>query len=154
MWSCLQSRADGRVVRRDGASVKLAQTSRFASTPRQARIAVSAVFMFNGFALASWVSRIPTITDKLDLSNGEVGTALMSLAAGAIVSFPIAGRSIDRRSSAITVQLAAVLMLGTLPLLGLAPHMLLLMPALFLVGAGNGGMDVSMNAQGVEVERF
>lgn len=121
---------------------------------KKARLAISVVFLVNGFTLASWISRIPTITDKLDLSSGQVGTALMSLAAGAIVAFPVTGRLIDARSSATTLQLAASIMLAALPFVGLAPHMLLLMPALFIFGAGNGGMDVAMNSQGVEVERF
>lgn len=125
-----------------------------ADAKRRARIAISVVFLVNGFALASWISRIPAISDKLDLSSGEVGTALMSLAAGAIIAFPIAGRLIDRRSSQTTLLLSAVPLLLALPFVGLAPHLLLLMPALLVFGAGNGAMDVSMNAQGVEVERF
>src|SRR5215211_258766 len=78
-----------------------------AEAKRRARIAISIVFLVNGVALASWISRIPTITDELDLSNGQVGTALMSLAAGAILAFPLAGRLIDRRSSRTTLLLAA-----------------------------------------------
>jgi fucose permease len=117
-------------------------------------VAISAVFLVNGVALASWIARIPTVTDELELGSGEVGTALMALAAGAIVAFPLAGRIIDRRSSLAALQLAALVMLLALPIVGLMPHLLLLMPALFVFGAGNGGMDVAMNAQGVEVERF
>jgi len=121
---------------------------------RQARIAVSTIFLVNGFTLASWISRIPSIKDKLDLSSGEVGTALMAMAAGAIVAFSIAGRLIDARSSAFTLLLSGFTMVAALPFVGVAPHMLLLMTALFVFGASNGAMDVSMNAQGVEVERF
>ena len=125
-----------------------------ATARRNARLAISVVFLINGFVLASWISRIPAITEELDLSSGQVGTALMSLAAGAIVAFPFAGRFIDARSSATTLQIAALIMVGAIPFIGLAPHMLVLMPILFIFGAGNGAMDVSMNAQGVEVERF
>ncbi len=121
---------------------------------RQARIAVSTIFLVNGFTLASWISRIPSIKDELGLSSGEVGTALMAMAAGAIVSFSIAGRLIDARSSAFTLLLSGFMMVAALPFVGLAPQMLLLMGALFVFGASNGAMDVSMNAQGVEVERF
>ena len=45
-------------------------------------------------------------------------------------------------------------MILALPILGVAPHLLVLMLALLLFGFGNGGMDVSMNAQGIQVERF
>lgn len=120
---------------------------------RRARLAVSVVFIVNGFAIASWISRIPRVTDDLGLGSGRTGIALMAIAAGAIVSFPLAGRTIDRRSSALTIQIAALFLLA-LPFAGLAPHLLLLMPVLFLFGAGIGAMDVAMNAQGVEVERL
>lgn len=119
----------------------------------RARLAVSAVFLLNGFVFATWVSRIPAISDKLSLSSGEVGTALMALAAGAIVAFPLAGRLIDARGSAVAIQVTGFSYLVVFPLAAVAPRLLILIPALFFFGAGNGSLDVSMNAQGSEVER-
>jgi MFS family permease len=120
---------------------------------RRAFRGIAAIFLVNGLTLSSWISRIPSIADELDLGTGTVGTALMALAAGAIVAFPITGRLVDARSSARTLLIFGLVMFLTLPLIGLAPHVLVLMPILFVFGAGNGGMDVSMNAQGIEVER-
>lgn len=114
---------------------------------------IAAIFLVNGLTLSSWISRIPTIADELDLGTGQVGTALMALAAGAIVAFPITGRLVDARSSGRTLLIFGLVMFLTLPLIGLVPSMLVLMPILFVFGMGNGGMDVSMNAQGIEVER-
>src|SRR5918998_1282153 len=124
------------------------------TTQRTAWFAIAAVFFINGVTLASWISRIPTLTEHLDLGPGQVGLALMALAAGALVAFPITGRLVDTRSSAFTVLFFALVMLLSLPLLGIAPHLLLLILALLFFGFGNGGMDVSMNAQGIEVERL
>ncbi len=45
-------------------------------------------------------------------------------------------------------------MILSLPFVGVAPQLLTLFVTLFVLGFGNGGMDVSMNAQGVQVERF
>ncbi|HEX2281997.1 MAG TPA: MFS transporter, partial [Thermomicrobiales bacterium] len=125
------------------------------SQPRQrtAWFAIAAVFFVNGVTLASWISRIPTLAERLDLSPGQVGLALMALAAGALVAFPTAGRLVDTRSSAFTVICFAVVMIASLPLVGVAPQLLALFVALFVVGFGNGGMDVSMNAQGIQVQR-
>jgi fucose permease len=121
---------------------------------RQARIAGSVIFFLSGWILSSWVSRIPTITDKLNLSNGVTGVTLVAIAVGSILTFPRAGRLVARRgSSPIAIAATAILVLS-LPLVGLAPHVLILMPLLLLLGVGNGGMEVSMNSQGVEVERF
>jgi fucose permease len=127
---------------------------RTSSAQRTAWFAIAAVFFVNGVTLASWISRIPTITERLDLSPGQVGTALMALAAGALVAFPLTGRLVDTRSSATTVTLFAIIVILALPFVGVAPHLLLLILALLALGFGNGGMDVSMNAQGIEVERF
>src|SRR5919112_3525365 len=124
------------------------------SGQRTAWFAIAAVFFVNGVTLASWISRIPTLTEHLDLGPGQVGLALMALAAGALVAFPITGRLVDTRSSAFTVLFFALVMLLALPFLGVAPHLLVLMLALLLFGFGNGGMDVSMNAQGIQVERL
>jgi fucose permease len=125
-----------------------------AERQRQARIATSTIFFISGWILSSWVSRIPTITDKLDLSNGVTGIALMSIATGSILAFPNVGRLVAKRGSAPVAIVSTLILLISLPLIGLAPHVLVLMPLLFCLGIGNGGMEVSMNSQGVEVERF
>jgi predicted MFS family arabinose efflux permease len=124
------------------------------TTQRTAWLAIAAVFFVNGVTLASWISRIPTLTERLELSPGQVGLALMALAAGALVAFPVAGRLVDSRSSAFSVVCFGLVMILSLPILGIVPHLLVLMMALLLFGFGNGGMDVCMNAQGIQVERF
>src|ERR671917_1471840 len=124
------------------------------TTQRTAWFAIAAVFFVNGVTLASWISRIPTMSERLDLSPGQVGIALMALAAGALVAFPTAGRLVDTRSSAFTVICFALVMILSLPLVGVAPQLLTLFATLFIVGFGNGGMDVSMNAQGIQVQRL
>lgn len=126
---------------------------RRSTAPRTAWFAIAAVFFVNGVTLSSWISRIPTITGRLELSPGQIGLALMAIAAGALVAFPLAGRSIDSRSSAITVLIFALVMIAALPAVGASGHLILLIATLLIYGFGNGGMDVAMNAQGIQVER-
>lgn len=118
-----------------------------------ARRAISLVFFINGMTLASWISRIPAITDRLELSNAQVGMSLMAIAAGALVAFPLSGKRIAMRSSRNALTVFSCVMIAVLPFIGLAPEIFVLIPVLFVFGFGNGGMDVAMNAQGVEVER-
>jgi fucose permease len=139
---------------RDGTGDRMLIDTRSHATPRAAWRAIAAVFFVNGVTLATWISRIPTLPNRLALSPGQVGMALMALAAGALAAFPFTGRLVDTRSSAVTVTGFALVMLLALPFVGLAPHLLALVPALFVFGVGNGGMDVSMNAQGITVERL
>jgi fucose permease len=120
----------------------------------RARLAISGTFMANGFILSSWVSRIPGITDKLDMSNGETGTALMSIALGSMAIFPFAGKLVGRYSSATVTPLSGCILALALPFTALAPNIYVLILALLVAGIGNGGTEVAMNSQGVEVERL
>ena len=58
-----------------------------------ARAAISTIFFLNGFGFATWVSRIPAVRHALNLTDGALGTALLAIAVGALVAFPLTGRS-------------------------------------------------------------
>ncbi|AUQ49836.1 putative MFS-type transporter [Phaeobacter inhibens] len=123
--------------------------------PRQLRSpwrAVSAMFVLNGALFGIWASRIPAISEIHELSPGGLGLLLLLMAAGAILSFPLAGRAADRIGAAhVTRRVALAYVLG-LVLLALAPNLPLLAAALFVFGAAHGSMDVAMNAWASEVE--
>jgi predicted MFS family arabinose efflux permease len=120
----------------------------------QARAAIAAIFFLNGFGFASWVSRIPAVRHALNLTDGALGTALLAIAVGALVAFPLTGRSSTingARTLTIATGLAyCVVLPGPTFASGLTTLALLL----FFFGAANGAMDVSMNALAVEVEAF
>lgn len=123
------------------------------SRPAQARIAVAVIFFVNGAALSSWVPHIPTVQQKLGLSTGTLGLALLGIAGGSLVSMPIAGWLIARHGSRVVTLTAAFLFCLATPPLLLASSFPALIVALILFGAFNGAMDVAMNAHGVAVER-
>jgi MFS family permease len=115
--------------------------------------AVRLVFALNGFVLASWVPHIPTVAGELGLSPGLLGRVLLGMALGAFVGIPAAGAAIGRFGSRIVVGAGAVIFClgGLAPVRAADPWTLGL--ALVAFGAGNGGMDVSMNAQAAAIER-
>ncbi len=121
--------------------------------PRSARVAVSGIFALNGALLANWIARIPAVKSQLALSDADLGLALLGLAVGALLAFPIAGWSIGRFGSRRVMVLSLLLMCAALPAAALAPSLPLLALALVFLGAGNGATDVAMNAQAVEVEK-
>lgn len=86
------------------------------------------------------------------MSTGSVGTVMMGIALGAFISFPISGRLIDTIGSAHTTLAFGLLFFASLPVLGLMPNAWALMLGLVLFGIGNGGLDLAMNAQGIEIE--
>jgi MFS family permease len=117
------------------------------------RAAIATVFTLNGFVLGTWGARIPAIQDRLHVGPGGLAVALAGLAAGALIAMPLAGRLSSRHGSRTVVR-AALLALGLgLLLPAVAPTVALLTVATFALGLANGSLDVSMNAQGIEVER-
>ena len=122
------------------------------SSPGTARLAISLVFLVNGAVLATWVSRIPVIKGALALSDGQLGLALLGMAIGALIAFPITGFLTSRFGSRNVTLVTGVLYCMILPLLTLAVSLPMLALTLLAFGAFNGSMDVAMNAHGVEVE--
>ncbi len=121
-----------------------------------ARNAVALVFALNGFCFATLASRVPDLRGSLDLSNGALGTVLLSVAVGAMVGMPASGHLIERWGAGAVVRLGAGLDLGGLVVAGLlatagsAPGAAL---GLFAYGVGAGVWDVAMNVDGAAVER-
>ncbi|GAC1652178.1 MAG: MFS transporter [Ktedonobacteraceae bacterium] len=121
--------------------------------PQAARIAVVILFFLNGMILATWATRIPAIQTNLRLSAGQLGLALLGMAAGALVAMNLSGYLAARFGSRFVTTIAAVCLCTTLPFLALAPNLPILMVTLVLFGGSNGAMDVAMNTQGVAVEQ-
>ena len=120
---------------------------------RTARAAVLAVFFTNGVVIGTWVVRIPAIKERLDLGEGLLGVVLLGAAVGALVAMPVVGALVSRFGSRRVVGVSALVLTIALPLPGLAPSLPLLVLAVVMLGASNGGLDVAMNAQAVAVER-
>ena len=118
-----------------------------------ARAAVLAVFFTNGVVIGTWVVRIPAIKERLGLGEGLLGVVLLGAAVGALVAMPVVGALVSRFGSRRIVGVSALALTVALPMPGLAPSLPLLVLAVVLLGAANGGLDVAMNAQAVAVER-
>lgn len=118
-----------------------------------ARIAVSAIFFVNGFSFASWVPHIPTVQARLGLSAGQLGLALLGVAAGSLVSMPIAGAQVARWGSRAVTLVTSLLLCPIVVLPVHAPSLPWFAVMLVAFGAATGAMGVAMNAHAVAVER-
>jgi fucose permease len=120
---------------------------------RRARIiAVYAVFFTNGLIFASWVSRLPAMRSRLGASEPQLGSALLAIAAGAVVAMPLTSRLCDRFGLRYVLTAATVACSTMLVVASLAPHIVLLGCALLFAGFAYGTWDVSMNAAAHDVE--
>lgn len=117
-----------------------------------ARAAVTAYFFLNGAVFTSWYARLPAIQDELDVGAGALGLALLAAPLGLLLAQPVTGAIAARRGSRPLVAAAPLYMAGVvLPALAVdAPTLAL---AVLAVGAANGVLDISMNVQGLAVER-
>jgi len=117
------------------------------------RAAVSAAFLIHSTVSGTWAPRLPAIKESLELSDGELGTALVGLAIGLLVGTRLAGAPVDRFGSRPVMRAGFPLLAATLVLPGLANSIVSLFLSLLVVGLVSGALDVAMNAQGIEVER-
>lgn len=82
-----------------------------------------------------------------------MGYILLAHSIGAFVAMPMSGWLIHKYSSRLITLYSSLLMCLFFLLIPYAPSYALLFVPFFLLGAANGLMDVSMNAQAVEVEK-
>ncbi len=118
-----------------------------------ARWAVSGLFFGNGFLIGSWAPKLPVLMHRLEISEAIAGLLVLVLGLGSISIMPVFGALTTRRGSTWAVRLAAILLAPTLLLMSLMPNLPLVAASIFLFGGFIGGMDVSMNANAVAVER-
>ncbi|MFE2410081.1 MFS transporter [Kitasatospora sp. NPDC059408] len=120
--------------------------------PRRARASIALVFAVHGAVTGTFVSRIPWIQHRLDLSPGQLGLALVMPAVGSFLAMPLASRFVHRYGGRAAVRGLISLWCLALALPALAPSLPVLCAALLVYGATSGMSDVAMNAQGVEIE--
>ena len=117
------------------------------------RCAVTTVFFGSGLGIGAWAASVPTFKDRFALSDGALSIALLAFAAGAVVSMPLAGLLAPRFGAARLIRLTALLFAATLLLPPLAWSLPSLVVAVFAMGAGQGSLDVAMNAYASGVEQ-
>jgi predicted MFS family arabinose efflux permease len=117
------------------------------------RLAVSLMFLANGFVVGSWAPKIPEFAARLQLDESELGLMIMCFGVGSLCAMPAVGAMISREGSRRLMLLVAAATVPCLMLVTLAPSIWTAALALFLMGGMIGGMDVAMNANAVEVEK-
>jgi len=114
------------------------------------------VFAVNGFALASWMSRIPDVKQILHLTPGTLSLLLLAVSAGSLIGLPLAGRLAHRYGAESIVRLGLALAMSGELVAAIAVQfgtsLWWVVPGLLFVGLGNGVWDVSQNLEGTRIE--
>ncbi|MET4075654.1 MFS family permease [Hymenobacter sp. UYCo722] len=118
------------------------------------RRAVGALFFLLGLCFASWASRIPSVQQKMGISEAELGGVLLAIPLGQLLSLPLAGWLVAKEGSRKVVLGGVVLYAVALVGLGWASSLYQLVPCLALFGIGGNLTNISVNTQAVGVERL
>ncbi|HSZ87054.1 MAG TPA: MFS transporter, partial [Puia sp.] len=118
------------------------------------RFAVGSFFFIAGLCFSSWASRIFDIQSKLQLSNAGLGSILLGLPVGLLLSLPFAGLMVAKFGSKYVVICAALLYAITLPVLGFVVHPWQLVLCLFVFGIAGNILNISVNTQAVGTEKI
>lgn len=121
---------------------------------RYYRIGVSAFFFIQGLVFSTWASRIPDIKNALQLSDGMLGAVLFALPVGQLTAMSLSGYLVSRFGSKNMLTIAACLYPAGLVLLGTVDSLWQLVGALFFFGVCGNLSNISVNTQGVGVERL
>lgn len=116
------------------------------------RIAVSVFFFCPGLAFASWASRIPDIKTSLHLSEAGLGSILLALPIGQLLTMPFSGRLVTRFGSKYISRIAIVGYVFSLTNIGLVEKPWQLAAALFAFGIFGNLCNISVNTQAVHAE--
>jgi len=120
---------------------------------RRAVIAVCCVFAANGVVVGAWAVRVAEVQRHHGLGETGLGAALICVGAGALLAMPPTGELATRFGSAVCIRALVVILALAPAIAALSGSIPLLLVGLAALGAGNGGLDVSMNTQAVAVER-
>ena len=112
------------------------------------------MFLADGLGFGIWAGHIPAFKQRFELSDSALSIVLLAVAAGSIVSMPVAGQAVRHFGSRRCIAVSLGCFGLCLAFLALAPSLLLFVVAALLFGAAKGGVDVGINAQAVVVERI
>lgn len=120
---------------------------------RRARWAVAMMFAAAGFVMGAWAPQIPLLLPRHQITEFTLGLLILVLGVGAVGAMLFTGRLIGRHGSVAVLRVFALSSAAALPIVVFSPSLVVLTPAMALLGALIGCMDVAMNANAVEVER-
>lgn len=118
------------------------------------RLSVGAFYFMQGLVFSSWASRIPDIKGSLHVNDAVWGSLLLGIPVGQMTAMGLSGYLVARYGSRNMLTLAAILYPLCLLGLGLAASVWTLTAALFLFGMAANLQNISVNTQGVGVERL
>jgi MFS family permease len=111
------------------------------------------LFSYNGLVIGIWAASIPSLQKRFALEAWQLSVLFVVMGLAAIASMQICGRVGDAHGARrVALAMIPVLCLGIV-VAGMSTSVAALFVGAIALGIGNGGIDVAMNAIGVQVEK-
>lgn len=117
-------------------------------------MATFVAFFLQGLLFATILTRLPAFEEERGITEADVTVLLLLASVLAGVGSLLAEQVAVRRSSALALRLALVMIAVMAPVAGFAPAGAAMMVAFGVYGIGVGAVDASMNMQGVTIQRL
>lgn len=131
-------------------------TNVVAFSKERIRMAVLTFFLAQGLCFSTWASRIPDVK-SLFSSEQDIfywGLVLFLIPVGKFVAIPLAGYLVSRLGSKMLAQISVLGYGLSLLAIGWSPSIYVLAVCLFLFGTFWNMCDISLNTQGICIERL
>ncbi|MDR1330793.1 MAG: MFS transporter [Tannerella sp.] len=118
------------------------------------RFAMLTFFLAQGLCFSTWASRIPDIKAIFTDDPLLWGWILFMIPVGKFVAIPLAGYLVSKLGSRIMVQVSVLGYAAALLSIGVVSHVYVLGACLFCFGVFWNLCDISLNTQGISIERL
>ncbi|MCC2312602.1 MFS transporter [Cellulomonas xiejunii] len=126
------------------------------SVVARARLLLVGLFALAGVAFASWLARIPTVRDLLDLSTADLGLLLLVGSVGSLLTVTSSGIVLQRLGTRRVLLVSTFVLATAFVLLGVGPTVgsrALLAAGIFLNGVAVALGNVAINVESARIER-
>jgi hypothetical protein len=130
----------------------LCNDTREQSRTTQAFTAYAGFAAFGGF-WGVWGASVPAVREQAGLSDGQLGTALLFVGAGALPAMLLTGPGVDRWGHGLTALLLVALGGAGVGVALTSQGFVSLSVGLAVLGAASGAVDVAINAAAGTAER-
>ena len=133
------------------AELALSANAPTGSLPR-ARWSTRVQFAALGILSGAWGAHVPSIKQHFDLTEASLSMLLLSVAVGVLSSLMFVGRVVEKLTARGAALVGGLLIASALAAILHAPGFVFAFPIAFLLGASMSLFDVSINAEGTELE--
>lgn len=119
---------------------------------KDSKLAARLIFLAYGLGISAWAPMVPIIKDKMQFDDSQLGMILLLFGLGSMVMMPLTGWFIHRFGSRRMIIISISIFSILLPFIPLFSNPYAFSIILFLFGAASGVVNVSINAQAVEIE--